>query len=74
MEGLTCAFQKREAVFRELSFSVRPGEVVAVTGPNGVGKTTLSRCLCGLLREQAGLSGFTAAPWDARSGSGQPSA
>ena len=54
VEGLTCAFQKREAVFRELSFSVRPGEVVAVTGPNGVGKTTLSRCLCGLLREQAG--------------------
>lgn len=54
MEGLTCAFQKREAVFRDLSFSVRPGEVVAVTGPNGVGKTTLSRCLCGLLREQAG--------------------
>ena len=41
VEGLTCAFQKREAVFRELSFSVRPGEVVAVTGPNGVGKTTL---------------------------------
>lgn len=27
---------------------------MAVTGPNGVGKTTLSRCLCGLLREQAG--------------------
>ena len=54
VEGLTCAFQKREAVFRDLSFSVRPGEVVAVTGPNGVGKTTLSRCLCGLLREQAG--------------------
>lgn len=24
VEGLTCAFQKREAVFRELSFSVRP--------------------------------------------------
>ena len=54
VEGLTCAFQKGSAVFRELSFSVRPGEVVAVTGPNGVGKTTLSRCLCGLLREQAG--------------------
>ena len=54
VEGLTCAFQKESAVFRELSFSVRPGEVMAVTGPNGVGKTTLSRCLCGLLREQAG--------------------
>ena len=28
--------------------------MVAITGPNGVGKTTLSRCLCGLLKEQAG--------------------
>ena len=27
---------------------------MAITGPNGVGKTTLSRCLCGLIREQAG--------------------
>lgn len=54
VEGLTCAFRKEPPVFRELSFSVRPGEVVAITGPNGVGKTTLSRCLCGLLREQSG--------------------
>ena len=61
-------------MFRELSFSVRPGEVMAVTGPNGVGKTTLSRCLCGLLREQAGLSELHGRPWDARSGSGRPSA
>ena len=41
-------------MFQDLSFSARPGEVVAITGPNGVGKTTLSRCLCGLIREQAG--------------------
>ena len=54
VEGLTCANQKEPAVFQDLSFSARPGEVVAITGPNGVGKTTLSRCLCGLLREQAG--------------------
>lgn len=54
VEGLTCAYRKEPPVFQALSFSARPGEVVAITGPNGVGKTTLSRCLCGLIREQAG--------------------
>ena len=54
VEGLTCAYRKEPAVFQGLSFSARPGEVVSITGPNGVGKTTLSRCLCGLMREQAG--------------------
>ena len=28
--------------------------MLAVTGDNGVGKSTLSRCLCGLMRESAG--------------------
>ena len=55
VEGLTCGFRKEPPVFQDLSFSARPGEVVAITGPNGVGKTTLSRCLCGLLRERAGV-------------------
>ena len=54
VEGLTCAYRKEPPVFQALSFSARPGEVVAITGPNGVGKTTLSRGLCGLIREQAG--------------------
>ena len=31
-----------------LSFSVHPGEAVALWGPNGAGKTTVLRCLLGL--------------------------
>ena len=62
VEGLTCAYRKEPAVFQDLSFSARPGEVVAITGPNGVGKTTLSRCLCGLIREQAGQIALNGRP------------
>ena len=37
----------------EMDLSGKPA-VILVIGVNGVGKTTLSRCLCGLLKEQAG--------------------
>jgi iron complex transport system ATP-binding protein len=39
---------------QDLDFSVFAGEIVAVLGPNGRGKTTLLRTLLGLLPAQAG--------------------
>ncbi len=54
VEGVTCAFGKEAPVFHDVSFSVLPGEVLGVTGHNGVGKTTLARCLCGLIKEKTG--------------------
>ncbi len=41
-------------VLRDLSFSTRGGEVIALLGPNGVGKSTLFRCLLGFLKPTAG--------------------
>lgn len=54
VESLTCGYKKGPPIFEKLSFAALPGEVLAVTGRNGTGKTTLTRCLCGLLKEKAG--------------------
>ncbi len=45
-------------VLRGLSLSVNKGEVVAVLGSNGVGKTTLNKVLSGLLRPRSGAIRF----------------
>ena len=37
-----------------LSFQINGGDIVWVTGDNGIGKTTLLRCLAGLLRPEHG--------------------
>jgi ABC-2 type transport system ATP-binding protein len=38
----------------EVSFSIRPGEVLGLIGPNGSGKTTLFECLGGVLPADGG--------------------
>jgi ABC-2 type transport system ATP-binding protein len=40
---------------RELSFAVRPGEVLGLVGPNGAGKTSTLRCLAGIIPATAGV-------------------
>jgi ATPase subunit of ABC transporter with duplicated ATPase domains len=41
-------------VFRNLNFTIEAGQRVAIIGPNGIGKTTLMRCLAGDLTPTAG--------------------
>jgi heme exporter protein A len=41
-------------LFRDLNFSLGPGGLVQVTGPNGSGKTSLLRMICGLLAPAEG--------------------
>lgn len=54
-EGLTKAYGDFTAV-RDLTFRVAPGEVYALLGANGAGKTTALRCLATLLSPTAGTA------------------
>jgi ABC-type protease/lipase transport system fused ATPase/permease subunit len=56
----------REPTVRAVSFPVKPGEMVAVIGPSGAGKTTLARLIVGSLTPNAGsvrLDGSALANW-----------
>jgi energy-coupling factor transporter ATP-binding protein EcfA2 len=54
VEGLTVSLGGR-MILRNLSFSAEMGQVVAVVGRNGVGKTTLLRALVGLQRHEGSV-------------------
>lgn len=51
--GLTKTFGARRVV-DDVSLNIRRGEIVGFLGPNGSGKTTTIRMLCGLLTPDAG--------------------
>jgi iron complex transport system ATP-binding protein len=59
--GLTFGYPGRE-VLRDVSFSLAPGELVALCGPNGAGKSTLLRLLLGLHAPRAGHVELQGAP------------
>lgn len=43
-----------DVVISDLSFTVATGETLAITGPSGIGKSTLLHAICGLIRIQSG--------------------
>lgn len=45
-----------EPVLRDLSFALDAGEALVVTGPNGIGKSTLLRVVAGLLAADGGAA------------------
>lgn len=54
VDGLSFSYGS-EPIFSNVSFSVKDGEILSMVGPNGVGKSTLLRCLNGLRTPSSGI-------------------
>ncbi len=53
VKNLTKAFGENE-VIKNVSFQIKEGEIFALIGPNGSGKTTIIKLIAGLLRPTSG--------------------
>ena len=51
--GLTKGFRKKKAV-KNVSLTVKPGEITTLFGPGGSGKSMVLRCLAGLAQKDSG--------------------
>ena len=54
IQGVSKAFAGKVAV-EDVSFTVKPGEIIGFLGPNGAGKTTTLRMALGLIKPDSGL-------------------
>ena len=57
-EGIRFAYPNGREALRELSLTVREGELSAIVGTNGAGKSTFCKLLCGFETQQEGVLRF----------------
>jgi ATP-binding cassette, subfamily B, bacterial len=71
MKEVSFAYSQCEMVLRDITFSIRPREIVGIVGPSGAGKSTLVQLLLGLrapdkgciLADDRDISTFDRAEW-----------
>lgn len=61
MDAVNFAYMENNRVIMDSDFTAKPGEIVALVGPSGEGKTTMIRLILGLIRPQDGVVKIKAA-------------
>ena len=54
VENISFYYKKGDHIFKDVSFSLKKGDILSILGPNGTGKSTLLNCLSGLLDHRSG--------------------
>ncbi len=56
VENASFEYQKDNLILDNISFSLAKGDILAIMGANGIGKTTLIKCIMGILTWKSGHS------------------
>lgn len=56
VESGSYSYTMQKLLLQDINIEVKKGEVLTILGPNGIGKTTLLKCMMGILKWQKGQS------------------
>ena len=54
VKNLDFQYDRRRKILKDVSFTIREGEMVSIVGTNGAGKSTLAKVICGFVKENSG--------------------
>ena len=69
LRDVTCGYQANHPVIKDITFSLQEGDICALLGPNGVGKTTLFKTILNLIPTLSGqvcINGDDISKWTAK--------
>ena len=64
-QNLCFSYEKGKPIVKDISFSIKQGEMLSIVGTNGAGKSTLASLICGFIKPDSGkilLEGKDIAP------------